>query len=136
MLLAPDATRMCQHCGKRVASRGRGLCWSCYEKTDIRSRYSCRKGYYPRQPAEGNDDFPIEPTEHMPGTAEKIEVLRQRAEAMAPLHHPQDAGQEESFSQAGFGRGACRPHVRVSFRGSYYSNFHLREEQNYDVPES
>ena len=81
---------VCRHCGRRVVSRPRGLCWSCYYTPSVRDRY---------QPARipgfndfyGQADPPLKPTRALPGTLEKVEILEQRASRGQALWHPEDA---------------------------------------------
>lgn len=86
---------MCRHCGSRVATHGRGLCQTCYVKTTIRDLYP------PDRPPNRRVGMGINlngrnlqpassPTLALPGTPEKIKVMRERAMAGEELHHPKD----------------------------------------------
>jgi hypothetical protein len=101
---------LCKHCRGRLAYRPRGLCSRCYFTPAVRESY-------PPDPANGSDqacrgdgvrggrayrspvgrrcpkNLPLTPTDAMPGTAEKVEVLRERARQGVSLWHPGDACQ-------------------------------------------
>lgn len=88
---------MCRHCGSKVASRPRGLCWTCYYTAAIRSQYT---------PGSANPDTakfavmgvgngfrakkPHNPTKAAPGSEEKLLVMIRRAERGESLFHPKD----------------------------------------------
>ncbi|TMQ32527.1 MAG: hypothetical protein E6K70_18025 [Planctomycetota bacterium] len=84
----------CRHCQCRRANRPRGLCWSCFSHPAIRECYP-PAGKFGRR--AGPPDFygpalpPTAPTRALPGTAEKIAVLAQRASLRQELWHPRDA---------------------------------------------
>lgn len=98
--------KMCRHCEARKACRARGLCWTCSLDKNVRSLYPTgnKFGIW----AEGEnlvrheDDvigrmLPAHPTHHKPGTADKIEIMRQRDERGELLHHPLDAMYEKDW---------------------------------------
>jgi hypothetical protein len=82
----------CVHCGSAEKIRkSRGLCGSCYYRLAIRRLYPaspCCQGV--GRKATGKE-LPTEPTEHLPGTEGKIEVMVQRAFDGVALWHPRDA---------------------------------------------
>jgi hypothetical protein len=87
------AKKLCVHCGKRVVSRARGLCWRDYYQPGVRDLYPADTRYYRPQGADGPLAVPParEPTEAPPGTPEKIGVLAGRAARQESLWHPGDA---------------------------------------------
>jgi hypothetical protein len=84
---------LCRHCGRKAAGRPRGLCWTCYESLDIRGRYTTISKFGRRGVLDfcGSGQLPAAPTRSLPGTAEKVEVLEQRASRREMLWHPNDA---------------------------------------------
>ena len=95
---APDGSRNCRHCHSRLICRPRGFCRPCFKNLGIRNLYpgpQCRQDV---GAAYGNADRQIEPTNCPPGSEGKIEVMRERAERLAPLHHPLDAGYQEKIT--------------------------------------
>jgi hypothetical protein len=86
--------KMCRHCGIRVASRPRGLCWSDYYDLQIRSQYRSTSKFGRRGIGSTRNALPLpaHPTNAPPGTPEKVAVLEQRAKNGEALFHPQDAG--------------------------------------------
>lgn len=83
----------CVHCGRRVGDRPRGLCAACYYVPALRQRYAVRPSKFN---AQGSGLVPptrppAVPTEALPGTPEKVEVMRQRLERGEALYHPEDA---------------------------------------------
>ena len=79
--------KKCLHCHRLSHIRRRGLCCRC-------TRAGLAKAY-PRLREIGFVDFCGEaaspqPTKALPGTSEKIAILRQRAEQKLSLHHPED----------------------------------------------
>lgn len=82
----------CVHCGHTPANRGRGLCWCCFYKPEIRALYSPTSKYANRGTGDdfnGGYDLP-EPTTALPGSPEKVEILCQRAQRRVSLWHPLD----------------------------------------------
>jgi len=78
----------CLHCGIRKARRARGLCWRCSITREIRCLYGIKDSRYNRRGAGSSEAHGVpEPTQAMPGTEAKIEVLRCRAEAGLLLWH-------------------------------------------------
>jgi hypothetical protein len=85
----------CHHCQRVAILRPRGLCHRCYRRPRIRRRYPAFSQYGRRGVGNicGNAPLPSEPTDALPGSAEKIEVLAQRAARHESLWHPLDAFQ-------------------------------------------
>lgn len=89
----------CRHCKVKFAGRPRGLCFTCYYLPGVREQYpplsrmgeagACREDHY-RAPRK----MP-KPTNALPGTSEKIEVLRARFERREWLWHPLDSRDED-----------------------------------------
>lgn len=82
---------LCRHCGLRPRHRAGGLCVGCYAKPGVREGYLFRaacRGY-----GLGNHrrELPPAQTFAAPGSAEKIEVLSERAASGLSLWHPRDA---------------------------------------------
>lgn len=95
MFDAPTTSdRACRHCGERVVSRPRRLCWGCYYAPGVRDLYPTESRYGYRGTGNGNHRCPLpEPTDARPGTPEKLAVLAHRAAAGNELWHPDDAKQ-------------------------------------------
>jgi hypothetical protein len=87
--VAPKPTK-CRHCGERSISRPRGLCWACFYLPDVRA-------LYPAAVKIGDDadcivpPLPELPTLTEPGTADRVEVYRQRVAAGRRIFHHLDA---------------------------------------------
>lgn len=75
----------CLHCG-RPASRPRTLCWPCYYNPRIRALYPTASKY----PIRTNIMPCLNPTDFLPGSEGKIEVMARRAANRQDLHHPLD----------------------------------------------
>lgn len=98
--------RRCRHCrrkptilndkGDRGALWPRGLCRLCYYDPAIRERYRRIRGTVnteSRLPALNRVRLRLripQPTQALPGSAEKIAVLMARVAAGQYLHHPKD----------------------------------------------
>jgi len=89
----------CRHCQTlAIGRRRRGLCWKCYLDPAIRAQYPSQSNLGNRQRGEGcqqedrMDDPPLpeEPTEALPGSAERIEVMRERDTEGCHVRHPDD----------------------------------------------
>jgi len=71
----------CQHCGRETVKYPRNLCWACYYTPAIRARYRPvsifgrrgRKDFY------GTAATPAASIPFLPGSAEKVEALADRA---------------------------------------------------------
>ena len=83
----------CRHCGQANINRPRGLCWGCYYNPDVRERYPSTSKFARRGVCDRNGKMPQPPfpTQAMPGTADKVAVLEQRARLGQALWHPHDA---------------------------------------------
>jgi hypothetical protein len=83
---------VCRHCGRKKAGRPRGLCWACYYEPGIREQYTSLSKFGRR----GVHDFygsgrpPEASTRALPGSAEKVAILEQRASRHESLWHPHD----------------------------------------------
>lgn len=84
---------LCRHCRKARVNRPRGLCWSCYYRPGVRDRYPSTSKYARRGAGVGVGPAPLpaRPTSALPGSAEKIRVLAERAQLGQQLWHPDDA---------------------------------------------
>ncbi len=82
----------CRHCQRTKANRPRGLCWSCYYRPGVRDLFPSTSKFARRGIADycGKAIMP-EPTDALPGTLEKVEVLEARARRGQALWHPLDA---------------------------------------------
>ncbi len=84
----------CRHCSRPKVNRPRGLCWDCYYAPGVRDQYpvvdmaSNRRGHSNGYRVTAIAD---EPTTTLPGTAERLAVLEQRAASGMSLWHPRDA---------------------------------------------
>lgn len=81
----------CRDCGKTPAKSPRGLCWVCYRTPSVRARYPISAKYGRKTWPKYTALPPAEPTQAIPGTPEKIEVLQSRASQGVELHHEWDA---------------------------------------------
>lgn len=84
----------CEHCKVGARSRPRGLCWTCYYDDAIREQYTSRRNQFCGMDRESLVKTPPVdpvPTHHLPGTAEKFQVLIARASAGYQLFNPADA---------------------------------------------
>ena len=84
----------CRNCQLRKGCRAHGLCYLCCRYEEIRARHrpvastvrvSTAPNYY------GPSPLPRTPTAAIPGSAEKIAVLAERAILGVALFHPEDA---------------------------------------------
>lgn len=84
---------ICRHCTKSKVNRPRGLCWSCYYTPGVKEQYPSTSKYARRGVGNfsGNAPLPPTPTTAVPGTAEKLAVLEQRAKLKQAIFHPADA---------------------------------------------
>lgn len=87
---------LCRNCQKVKSNRPRGLCWSCYYKPGVRDLYPSTSKFARRGVADfcGKARLP-EPTRALPGSAEKVAVLEERARLGLALWHPLDARIED-----------------------------------------
>ncbi|MCI0380646.1 MAG: hypothetical protein L0215_23930 [Gemmataceae bacterium] len=85
---------LCRNCRRRRSNRPRRLCWRCYYKSGVREKHGPMLTSFSRRgPGQGHlpRRLPPFPTTALPGSAEKIAVLTQRAEMGLELFHPDDA---------------------------------------------
>jgi hypothetical protein len=101
----------CQHCNKGKICRPRGLCFPCYYTPAIRERFPSTSKYAYR--GVGNHfrlgSLPT-PTDAVPGSPEKIEIMAARAAAGEQLHHPRDA----KHSPTGWAVPVCTNHRQTA----------------------
>jgi hypothetical protein len=87
-----EAPPQCRHCHAAAVSRPRGLCWRCFYTPGIKEKYpSTHRGIGLKQPT-GPASFP---TNALPGSDAKIEIMKLRAGLRQELYHPQDARELE-----------------------------------------
>lgn len=89
---SPEAI-VCRHCSRARSTRGRGLCGRCHATPGVKERYPpagvCgRRGV---GNAGGGAGLPANPTTALPGTAEKLAAMAERAARGQVLFHPRDA---------------------------------------------
>ncbi len=83
------------------------LCWSCAADPAVRQLYPYIRhpgrggGGFGAGPANARGKLPAEPTLASPGTAEKVEVMRGRAERKESLFHPEDAPMDAESRELG-----------------------------------
>lgn len=84
---------LCRHCQRVRSNRPRGLCWSCYYTPGVREQYPSTSKFARRGVSDFNGHIQLadEPTAALPGTAEKVAILEQRARLGVSLWHPLDA---------------------------------------------
>lgn len=84
---------LCRHCGRRPATRSRGLCWWCYYQPGVRDLYPSTSPFGRRSFGNVNRSAPLpaSPTIAPPGSSEKVRVLMERARSGCSLWHPRDA---------------------------------------------
>jgi len=85
--------KRCRHCRRKRVTRPRGLCWDCYYLPGVRELYPATSKYGQRGPGISRRHAvpPPFPTNALPGSPEKIQVLTQRLEHGFDLWHPNDA---------------------------------------------
>jgi len=84
---------ICQHCNQHIASRPRGLCWTCYYTPGLRDGYPVKDSPSNRRGhgfAVVRTSTAESPTAAAPGSEEKIAVLEARMKAGQDLWHPDD----------------------------------------------
>jgi len=84
---------LCRSCQRKKANRPRGLCWTCYYAPGLRELFPSTSKYARRGVGicRGEVPLPDAPTQALPGTEEKIQVLMERAARNQQLFHPLDA---------------------------------------------
>lgn len=93
----------CRFCHRKPVNRPRGLCWSCYYRPEVRAQFPSsskfgRRGVLDRY--GGTAQAPV-PTSALPGSAEKVAVLEQRAQLGVSLWHPLDGPADEEELRLG-----------------------------------
>jgi len=85
--------RRCRHCGKKTVNRPRGLCWTCYYTAEVRTLYPGTTSKFGRRGIDhaGRRRPAPAPTQALPGSPQKIAVLRERASLGLELWHSDDA---------------------------------------------
>jgi hypothetical protein len=83
----------CVNCKQVRCRRARGLCGPCYLNTDVRALFPSTSKFAKRGSGTGGGSAPLadEPTFELPGTPQKVEVMRERASLRQRLFHPGDA---------------------------------------------
>lgn len=97
-------TDTCKHCRRDVYLDRRGLCNGCYRNKVIREQYPslCNARENTKTVVHNNNLVPCaRPTDALPGTEEKILVMRDRFRRGEQIHHPEDAQYEMSPSEEG-----------------------------------
>lgn len=86
----------CLLCGEYKPHKSRYLCLACYQhpkSKNLKIPVNFRVEREDRAEAHRHPDkLPTHPTEHPPGSPEKIEVMRKRWINNEHIHHPKDAG--------------------------------------------
>lgn len=84
---------LCRHCQRVRSNRPRGLCWSCYYTPGVRDMYPSTSKFARRGILDFNGKVkaPAKPTAALPGSAEKVAILAERARLGQSLWHPDDA---------------------------------------------
>jgi hypothetical protein len=93
---------MCRHCNKVKSNRPRGLCWSCYYTPGVREKFPSTSKFARRGVSDfcGKAHLP-EPTDAVPGSAEKVAILEERARLGLSLWHPKDAPMDAESRRLG-----------------------------------
>jgi len=83
---------ICQHCQQAPVSRPRRLCWVCFYTPGVRERYPSMSKFGRRGIGNFNGRTPLPTcaTYAVPGSAEKVAVLEERARLKQSLWHPDD----------------------------------------------
>ena len=83
---------MCRHCQRNKARRARRLCWTCSQSAAIRMLYPSTSKFAAKGPPDHYGPAPLpEPTDTVPGSAERQAVLTERASLGQALFNPRDA---------------------------------------------
>lgn len=81
----------CKHCNVGRAGRTRGLCWRCSTTPEIRDQHPTHPSYRASAQVDFYGTPPLGvPTRAVPGTAEKIAELMDRAAKKLSLFNPKD----------------------------------------------
>jgi hypothetical protein len=94
---------LCRHCQRSQVNRPRGLCWSCYYSPGVRDLYPSTSKFARRGVGGGNAQvvLPPTPTQALPGSAEKVAILEERARLRLALWHPADAPMDAESRKLG-----------------------------------
>ena len=89
---------ICRHCHKTNACRPRGLCWVCYYAAGVRDLYPSTSHNAHRGIGNiaGPGTAPPAPTGAVPGSAEKVAIMAERARSRQTLWHPEDTRLESA----------------------------------------
>jgi hypothetical protein len=83
----------CVHCKQRIATTPRGLCGTCSYDKGLRHEYPLKPGHKRYKEGHGMKpncgESPV-PTNHRPGSGDKISVLEDRAKRGLPLFVDED----------------------------------------------
>ncbi len=82
--------KTCVHCEVAPANGPRLLCKSCYYRPGVRGMYPYKKHACARRGVSRAPSRLPEPTDALPGTDRKIDVLAGRLFRGEYLHHPED----------------------------------------------
>ena len=82
--------KRCKHCNTRWGYRPRGLCKVCYYNLSIRKLYKPKTTNRSPLTDFNSKGRRCKPTNAVPGSEEKIQVLCKRAEKGQQLFHPKD----------------------------------------------
>ena len=102
-LFIAAARALCRNCGGGPVSRPRGLCWSCYYTPGVRDQYPSTSKFARRGVSDfnGQSTPAAQPTTAPPGSAEKVDVLAERARLGLSLWHPRDAPMDRESRKLG-----------------------------------
>jgi hypothetical protein len=82
---------ICRHCGRNKVVRPRGLCWGCYYRPGVRDCYPSTSIYAHRGVGHvGGSKLPGTAGHAVPGSAERLKTLAERAARNESLWHPDD----------------------------------------------
>ncbi len=101
----PAQESPCRHCSQLRTLHRRGLCRSCYARPEIRVLYPRLKADQDKggmPDLTGGRPHPAEPTDALPGSPEKVDVLAERASRGEVLWHPDDARPDAGELPSGF----------------------------------
>jgi hypothetical protein len=83
----------CRHCGAKEATRPKGLCWGCYYDPAVKALYPTTSKYANKGIWAGVNKesvVPPAPTDSLPGSGEKVDVMGARVARGESAFHPQD----------------------------------------------
>jgi hypothetical protein len=93
----------CRNCHRNAVNRPRGLCWTCYYTPGVREQYPSTSKFARRGVGDfnGKSAAAAQPTEAVPGSAEKVAILEMRARLKQELWHPADAPMDRESRKLG-----------------------------------